>query len=212
MEDFTNYDRVFRSAWTGHLTDQEICDILCSVDEEIWSLFRQNKSTYSPNIRRVITYIESKESPVPTKLVVKELDDETWRSMELQKLNQRERRATERWNQHKKENNLYRPACTLDETKTQTEREILTLKQSLVSLQETQSKKYLPPSQRKSEPPASKAETTIISKIGILENELKNIESSIVKENANWEFFARRTYEEREFIESNKKYYSMRML
>lgn len=140
---------------------------------------------------------------------VVELDDESWSKMLRERRHTQEKEQLTRWQEHKQLHKLVRPHSALDDQTEVLSKNIQTLEQTLSTLQDAQAKKYVPSTQRRGQPAKNKAEVDLISKIGFLKNELKNIEDRIVKENNDWDYYARREFEHQHFLESNKTYYGM---
>lgn len=209
MEDFEYYDELFKNVWKRSVTDAQLQEMLSTMSIEAWELVKAHRNDYSNHIKNLIYDQESIETIGATRIKVVEVDNETWYKMMREEIIQKEKQFIERWQKHKKEHKLCRPRSSLDDERDKIKEDIETLNKSLVAVQEVQAKKYVAPSQRRNELPKNKAETELISKIGFLQNELKNIGDRIVKEENEWEYYSRRDYEHKQFLKSNKAYYGM---
>ena len=209
MGDFNYYHSVLSNVWNVSLSDYDIRELLITVSDDIWQQIKDNATQYCPRIQKLIHQVQTTEWETTPTIIVRELGDEEWMRMEIEKQKAFKSNCDKEWNVYKTKHNLSAPLSELDQQKTELIETIELTKKTLEGVMLKQSKKYLPPTQRKTDPPKNKEEVDLISKIGFMKNELKNIEDRIVKEHNDWEYYARRDREEKEFNRLHNKYYAL---
>jgi hypothetical protein len=209
MDEFTKYDTFFRNVWTHGISDGDIREALITVSEDTWNQLKANRNEYCSRVKELIQDQMDYESYEVSTIRVVDMDNETWLQMEHAKRDAYEQKSLQAWNSYKKQQKLQCPRSALDDQRDTIMQDIERLKKSLADVQAVQATKYLPPSQRRAEPPKNKLETELIAKIGVLQNELKQLGDKRVREQNDWDYYARRDFEEQEFIRSNKAYYGL---
>ena len=197
-QEVAEVDFLLKRNW--FLDDNDINDLLWSVDEDVFKEILDRISSYQSNIQQILASFLPMNENIRSriKLRIREVTDEEIAKREIADINLQKKQVKEAWDAHLKESNLQPPVGELDSEHDEMYAELQQAKKDLESVKKKSlTGRYVPPNMRnkmlETDPDVIKAEKVIQK----LENELIRQKQRIEQEHNDWFFRKRCEFEQK---------------